>query len=692
MRNFSIHLSLKSKLFLIIVMGMLGREIYSQEMPFSLCPIQDQPNNIHNYLMESAKKVSNSFFNDINTLEDWQAVRDERYQELVEMLGLNDVPLKGVRSPLNIKQVGTIHMSGYRIEKIYYESLPNLYVPANLYIPNGIKKPVPAILYLCGHADTQKVYYQGLAHKFAQLGFVCLIIETIQWGEVRGEHWGTNTNGWFHWYSRGYNPGGVELWNGIRGLDLLTQMPEVDSEALGVTGASGGGSQSWYLAALDDRVKAAAPAAGGEKLYAEICQKTIDHQCDCMRPLNTYQRDFSDIGALIAPRPFMIAAPNRDALFAIESVRELHEDVKHVYDLYGASENISLIEADGGHGDRETLRPKIFSFFMKHLMGKIVHPNEIGDINKSEKAQLSLEQLRVYVKGAPKDDRTTTIQESFIELAKPLNVKNHAQLEDYKSKVIDFLKNKTFRAFPKKPGLLDVRWEYRTTEEAKYGVQTYSFVPEEGWRLNFTIYWNKPPEQEQSILLVLRNPDEPFMDFGKFVSGIDPNQTIVYLDARGIGETGWSPNMQWHIRRSLAWTGRTIASMRVYDVLRCMEALASIPGLGKDKLSFSLAAEGEMSVVALYTSLLHGNINTILVKNPPESQNMASSPDGRGEAIEMLNCLRVTDLAQVAGMNMSTKFIGIGELPETYKWTQQVYETLNPSNFQIIDSFSEWKP
>ena len=58
----------------------------------------------------------------------------------------------------------------------------------------------------------------------------------------------------------------------------------------------------------------------------------------------------------------------------------------------------------------------------------------------------------------------------------------------------------------------------------------------------------------------------------------------------------------------------------------------------------------------------------------------------------MLNCLRVTDLAQVAGMNMSTKFIGIGELPQTYKWTKSLYEALNPNNFKIVGSFSEWNP
>ncbi len=661
----------------------------SQGIPFSYCPVQDQSNNIRDYLVTSAKEVTDQFFVGIETLKDWQSVRDQRYQEFLEMMSLYDVPMTGERPPLNVKKVGTIRKEGYKIEKIYYESLPDLYVPANLYVPDGITDPVPAILYVCGHARNQKVYYQGLARKFAQLGFVCLIIETIQWGEVLGEHWGANQRGWFHWYSRGYTPGGVELWNGIRGLDLLSQLPEVDKERLGVTGASGGGSQSWYLAAADPRIKAAAPAAGGETLEAEIQQRTIDDHCDCMVPVNTYQRDFADIGALIAPRPLMIAAPNRDALFAIESVRRLHEDVGKAYALYDASQNLSLIEADGRHSDRSTLRPQIFSFFIKHLMGKEISPDQICDIDKSPESQLSEDELQVYIHGAPENDRTTTIQDSFITLAQAPQIENEEQLESYKSEVVDFLNARTFSAFPVVPELLDMKLEYRTADEAKFGVQKFSFVSEKGWRLKFTIHWNQPREKPQPILLVLRNPGENRKASEKFIEGIDENLSIVYFEARGIGETGWAPELQWHIRRAAAWTGRTVASMRVYDVLRCLEALRFLPGVEDNNIS--LASQGEMTAIALYASLLDKKINTIIIKHPPMSQNMGSQPDGRGEAIEMLNCLRITDLAQVAGSLLPTKFVGIGELPETYQWTKSVYNKIKPDYYQTISKLSEWE-
>jgi len=682
--------SLLTTLFIVLVILLPGQGV-SQDIPFSYCPKPDQPNNIRDYLVASAGQVTNQFLNKIDTPEDWQRVRKQRYQEFLETMSLYDVPVVGERPPLNVKKEGIIQKEGYRIEKIYYESLPDLYVPANLYIPDGIKKPVPAILYVCGHANDQKVYYQGLARKFAQLGFVCLIIETIQWGEVRGEHWGGYQKGWFHWYSRGYTPAGVELWNGIRGLDLLSQLPEVDKEKLGVTGASGGGAQSWFIAAADSRIKAVAPAAGAETLEAQIQQRTIDNQCDCMVPVNTYLKDFSDIGALIAPRPLMIAAPNRDGIFAIESVRRLHNDVGKVYAFYDAAENLSLIEADGGHGDRATLRPQIFSFFIKHLMGKQVSPDEIGDIDKSPEAQLSEEELRVYAQGAPENDRTTTIQDSFVKLAQPPTIETNEQLAAYRSEVLDFLKKKTFHAFPQNPEPLDIKLEYRAKNGANTNVNTFSFVSEKGWRLKFTIYSNRNKEKgkEQPVLLVLKNPGEERFDSQKFIAGTDKNTSIVYFEARGIGETGWAPELQWHIRRSAAWTGRTIASMRVYDVLRCLEVLRTLPGV--DKQNISIAAQGEMAAVALYASLLDENINTLIVKSPPESQNMGSQPNGRGEAIEMLNCLRITDLPQVAGALLTTKFISIGELPQTYEWTKSVYKKLKPDSFQTISGLADLK-
>lgn len=680
---------MKIKLVIACLFVLYSEFSFSQQLNYSVSPNFDQSNNIRCYLSEAASDITNNSLSRIKNLDDWQAVSDQRYTEFLEMMGLQDKPITGERLPPKFTRTGVIKKDGYRIEKLYYESSPGLYVPANLYIPEGIKKPMPAILYVCGHSHTQKHHYQAHAKSFVQNGFVCLIIETIQRGEVKGEHLGAESLGWFHWYSRGYNPGGVEIWNGIRGIDLLCQLPEVDKDRIGVTGISGGGSQSWYLPAVDLRIKASAAVAGAGSIEGQISQRTIDDHCDCMMPTNTYLIDFSDIGALIAPRPFMIAQPSRDGYYSIEAVHALYEKVKPIYSYYGKPQNLIMEDAPGGHsyGANEEFRPRILSFFMRELMGKDISTDDLGVIDISK--ELSNERLMAYVDGPPADDRTVTVQDSFVKLADPPEVNSVEELDTYRKQVKDFLREKTFHAFPEQPVPLDTRLEFQTDNFAKYGVQTFSFVSENGWRLKVSLQINQSPDKPNPILLVLKNPNEERWASASLTSGVRGKMNVAYFEARGIGETGWAPSLQWHIRRSAAWTGRTVASMRVYDVLRCLEALRQMPGIDPDNIS--MVAQGEMAAIAPYATLFDGRIKSLILKNPPATQDVASQPNGRGEAIEMLNCLRITDLPQVAGLMFPRELVTIGELPQTYAWTEDLYTNLEKqSAYKKVQRLSGW--
>lgn len=641
--------------------------VQSEPLQIETKPVFDQSNNIRQYLMRAASEITHNSLADINTRDDWERVREQRYQELTEMLSLHDVPLSGERPPLNIKETGVIQKDNYKIIKLYYESLPNLYVPANLYVPNTINHKAPAILYPCGHSRTQKVSYQPHPRKFAELGFVALVFETVQWGEVYGSHWGCYAEGQFQWYSRGYTPGGVELWNGIRGIDLLCSLDYVDPNNIGVTGISGGGSQSWYIGAIDRRVKAVAPVCGCCTLESHIRQRMVDGHCDCMTPINTKLIDYHDIGALIAPRPLLIGQADRDGLNSIEGVKQSVAYMKKIYELYGAEDNINLVVTPGGHSYHEKSRTQIFSFMMKHLMDKDVSPNEVGDVDQSEDSLLSEDELRVYVDGPPANDRTKTIQETFVKVATPPALKTVEDWNKHKSHVIEFLKDNTFNAFPKLPGDLSLRMEYRSRSNETSGMNDYTFVPEKGFRLTFEWNWKETETKKKPVLLVLRNPNEKRWASESFSNELRPEWTRAYLQVRGVGETSWSQGLQWHVRRASAWTGRTIASMRVYDVLRCIEALRSLDEVDPDKIA--IAARGEMAAVAMYAALLDGRLESVYLQNPPATQNAPGETDGTGPAIEMLNCLRVTDLPQVVGFLYPTKVQLMGAVDENYDWS-----------------------
>ncbi len=663
-------------------------QLQAQRIPMQLGPDTDQDNNIRNYLMREAALITDRSMTGIRSLEDWEKIRQDHYRKLVEMLSLEDVPLEGKRPPLNVKITGTVREKGYRIEKLYYESLPGLYVVANLYIPDHIRHPAAAILYQCGHSPTQKVHYQSHPRKFAQLGFVCLIVETIQFGEVRGVHHGCYSKGWFQWYSRGYTPAGVEVWNAIRGIDLLAARPEVDPERIGVTGISGGGAMSWFIAAIDPRVKAAAPVCGNSTLKSHILTRTIDGHCDCMFPINTYRFDMQDIGALIAPRPLLIAQADRDGLNTIESSREVFYDLKDLYKLYNAGDKITMIETPGGHSYHPTSREAIFSFFFKYLMGKDVAPEKAGDVDELPEHQLSAEKLKVYVDGPPAGDRTTTIQDSFLKMAVRPDISGESALAAHKDSVIRFLKRETFGAFPGHPMPMEPHHVYRTDDGARFGTDTYSFISEKGWRLRVKIHWNQDPSQKHPLMIVLRSPGEERWASESFIGKLDKKWNIAYFETRGVGEYGWAPELQWHVRRASAWTGRTVASMQVYDVLRCLDFCRTLEGVDAGKTG--IAARNDMSVVALYATLLDGNIHTLVIKDPPATQNAASAPDGRGPAIEMLNCLRITDLCELPALIAPTRTFLIGSMPDPWHWSEQALQSAGKDDlFNEINSMAE---
>jgi cephalosporin-C deacetylase-like acetyl esterase len=636
----------------------------------SVADEMDQSNNIRQYLMSEAGKITGNSLSDINSLADWEADRSKRYDELVEMLGLNNVPLEGEKPDLNVKVTGIIQLDGYRIEKLYYESLPSLYVPANLYIPDSIKDPCPAILYLCGHASTQKVYYQAFGHKFARLGFVCLIIETIQYGEVKGEHHGCYDRGWFNWYSRGYTPAGVEVWNAIRGIDLLCSRKEVDPDRIGVNGRSGGGAQTYFVSAVDKRVKAAAAEAGATTLSEQILTRSIDGHCDCMVPINTCLYDMQDIGSLIAPRPLLIVQGKRDNLFSIEGTRKLFGDIGKIYGYYNASDKVQLLETEGGHNSNNVSRQGVFAFFLEHLTDIEISPETISDIDESETTMLTEEELKVYVNGIPPDDRTTTIQNSFIKLPAAPVITSEKELSIFHDEVMNFLKTRTFGAFPANNAPFNTHLLYRSADLDKFGNNIYSFVTEEGWRLKIDIRWRNDPSNVKPLMIILGNSGEEFAGAEEFINGLADDWNIAYFNTRGAGETGWDPGLQWHIRRASAWTGRTIASMQVYDVIRCMEFCRSLNNISAD--SIGIAAKNEMGVVALYAALLDGNCHTVMLKNPTATQDMVSWPDGHGQAIEMLNCLRMTDVCQIPALIPSTDIIFTGDVPDSYLWAEDI--------------------
>lgn len=375
------------------------------------------------YLEQEVQRIASQSQADLMavTPENWDAMRQQWRAELQEMLGLSPFP---ERTDLNAKIVESFQHDGLTIQRLHFQSRPGLYVAANLYLPKGAAPQTgwPAVLYVCGHANIlhqgrllgNKTSYQHHGLWFARHDTVCLIIDTIQLGELHGEHHGTYKLGRWDWISRGYTPAGVEAWNAIRAVDYLQSLKQVDPQKIGITGRSGGGAYSWFTAALDERIRAAVPVAGITDLQDHVINGCVEGHCDCMYFVNYHRWDYPKLAALIAPRALLLANSDSDGIFPLDGVIRTHQQLRSVYQSLKAADKYGVLITPGPHKDTQELQVGAFRWLLKHLTGNepIVDSAALKEIDHSRLATFSQE--------APADERVTGAANWFVDAAQTL--------------------------------------------------------------------------------------------------------------------------------------------------------------------------------------------------------------------------------------------------------------------------------
>jgi len=605
------------------------------------------------YFRAETEKLAGACLADIETLEDWKARRSIYRKQLFEMVGLEPLPAK---TDLNPVITGTVDHNEFTVENIHFQSRPGLYVTGNLYIPKGLDAPAPTILYVCGHAQVKKdgisygnkAFYQHHGAWFARNGYVCLVIDSLQLGEIEGIHHGTYRHKMWWWNSRGYSPAGVEAWNCIRALDYLQTRPEVDSQRFGVTGRSGGGAYSWWLSALDERIKAAVPVAGITDLQNHVVDGCVEGHCDCMYLVNTYRWDYPLVAALVAPRPLLISNSDKDNIFPLDGVVRLHEKVRRIYRLYDAEEKLGLNITEGPHKDTQELRVHAFVWFNRFLK------NERSLIDKTAVKFFQPEQLKVFDK-LPADQINTKIQESFTPKApRPGKMGNKLPI---------LLREKSFGGWPcdTDAGPLNITLAFRQ-ERNGIVIIAYDFISQPYVPLRLYIMHRasltKPKrlvltvaDQQQwdqwlsAVRVVFRGefeepnlPEPNDIAFERLSRKVlDGDEVLAYLPPRCIGPTAVSGDEFKHtqIRRRFMLLGQTLDGMRVWDVRRAIQTLRNIDSVGK--VALWLSGRERMAGIALYASLFEPDVAGLYLRNLPKSHR-----DGPF----LLNVLRYMDMPQ----------------------------------------------
>ena len=561
------------------------------------------------YFKIETKRLADDCLAEIQVLEDWNVKKQVYRKQLHEMLGLDPMP---ERTPLKATVTGTVKHDEFEVRKLHFQSSPGLYVTGNLYVPKNLNKPAPTILYVCGHGRVRidgidygnKTHYQHHGAWFARNGYVCLAIDTIQLGELSGIHHGTYRHGMWWWNSRGYTPAGVEAWNCIRALDYLESLDFVDKDRLGVTGRSGGGAYSWWIATLDERIKVAAPVAGITDLKNHVVDGVVEGHCDCMYHINTYGWDFAQIAALVAPRPLLILNTDDDGIFPLDGVNRLFTKVRRIYELHGKKSNLGLVITPGGHGDSQELRVPAFNWFNKHLKGQSVL------IDKPAIKLFEPQQLKVF-NNAPKNERTTKIHESF-----PLIATDEPEVNG--PEIISRLRRKTFAGWPEEEGELSIQ-KVSETEHDGVRLTAYDFDSQAGIRLRMQVVHKVDLAKGATVHMQVLNTNQAEDIAGQLEFGVGHPGVYITLSPRGAGLTKLTQNEK-HItqtRRRFMLLGQTLAGQQVWDVRRCIRALRTLERCASAPLE--LWGTGDSASLITLATLFERDISKIHLGDYPST-------------------------------------------------------------------------
>ena len=595
------------------------------------------------------------------------------------MLGLWPMPEK---TALEATITGTLEGDGYAVDMLHYQSMPRLYVTGNLYRPKKVRpgERLPAVLYVCGHSyrgrNGNKTAYQSHGIWFARHGYICLVLDSLQLGEIGAIHHGTYREGRWWWHSRGYTPAGVECLNGMRGIDYLISREDVDSERIAVTGISGGGAATFWIAAADERARVAVPVSGMADLPSYVSNRVINGHCDCMFLYNTFQWPWTRIAGLIAPRAMLFVNSDADRIFPMDANRRVINRLERLYSLYGAGDFVDSLVSIGGHAYREDIRKGAYRFINMHLKNDagVVLDSEadlVSGAGNDRVYPIAIEKLRVFPEDSdiPRDERNTTIDRHFVPMAE-VALPGRGQFESWKSGLVEELRRVSFRSLPERIEPARLLQERQANAE---WLET-----ESGIRVQLRLAGESEADGAAERLLLIVQDCESTDGDSDVVDRISRPGDVVYTCApRGVGPTRWTQkNPPNYVERSHVLLGQTADTGRVLDIIAAAKYLRR---KNESAAPVHLVGEGAAGILAAYAALWEEEIAGVIAVDPPMSHMEDSAP-------QFLNVLRVCDVPEVFGMAAPRPVTIVGGDAAAVGRAARIYEAAGASGHLTHES------
>ncbi len=529
------------------------------------------------------------------------------------------------RTALKPTTVGVIQQRDFRIEKIAFESRPGCLVTANLYVPNAIDEPAPAVVGSCGHSDDgkQTPIYQAFCQRLVRSGFVTLIIDPFNQGE-RDQYYGMKHREIVGRSTLAHNMMGKQLqliddwfgawrnWDAIRALDYLQTRPEVDPHRIGITGNSGGGTVTTWTWGAEDRFAFAAPSC---------FITTFLHNLENELPADAEQYppgvighglEMADFLIAQAPKPVMILGQHFD-FFDRRGVKEAYDDVRAFYRVLGAPRrNVDYFIGPMGHGYSDHNQKAMVRFFCAHN---------------------GLSPSRATPKPLPRRPLNVTPRGEVIAAgATPIYELSGARANDLQEKRKRLTRNELKRALravlvlPRRSGVPHHRALRGGTENrtrvARYAVETENGIRAILRKRMHTPHTHTLDVERELCLYVPHIAAEEEFTTDRDAGSLARNSALYAVDPRGLGETRPDDDRDFFHSYGIDYMhdgyatllGESFVGRRTHDVLSTMDLLTA-----EGARKIHLIGRGQGAILALFAGLLHDRAASVTLKNGPIS-------------------------------------------------------------------------
>lgn len=544
------------------------------------------------------------------------------------------------KTPLNAKVTKvlerdkTMERDHYRIENIVFESRPNYLVTGNLYLPAGPGRqgPFPGVIGVCGHSLNGKAEkaYQSFAQGLARQGLACFLIDPVGQGErfqYLNEKLGSRLGGGTSEHNQMGAPqalvgeflGTWFVWDAMRALDYLLTRKEIDPKHIGVTGNSGGGTQTTWLCGMEPRFTMAAPSCFVTTFRRDAENELPQDMEQCPPRVLAEDLDHCDFLAAMAPKPVIIMAQEKD-YFDARGSAETYERLKKLYTLLGKPENIQLHIGPDPHGYTQPNREAMYRFFGKVTGCPVADEEPPITVEKDE-------DLLCTPRGQVSESDSRTLMSFTRDKAEALAKKRGSVSGDALKKAV--------QSVLRMPALADSPPDYRilrTMGQRKYPAKAYCAYAVETepmihalvTRLSEeTLTSRLPRGQTKAVLYISHRSADAELRGDPFVQELiasAPEAAFFACDVRGIGDSqpdtcganqflGRYGSHYFYSAFSLM-LDKPLLGQRTFDVLRVIQLLVSA---GHTHLH--LAGQGWGALPAVLAAVLSSDVKQVTLKH-----------------------------------------------------------------------------